>query len=202
MELALLAYRFRKALVKAVKMYAKGLDGNTIVKEITKELNLGYADTIYKLAKLIGKGAKHNGSNPLKVRIRKLFVASRGFSSNKENRNIRLLSTNELQVNISWKGWVKFRVLFGKRYIPLVDELVKKALSKRLSYTAKIVFKDGKVYIHLSVPIELYLKYFRKGKSEGTLIASFDLNSDRINMIIVDRYGIMRDVKTEWFPEE
>lgn len=59
MELVLLAYRFRKGLAKAVKMYAKGVDKSTIVKEITKELNLGYADTIYKLAKLIveGRGA-------------------------------------------------------------------------------------------------------------------------------------------------
>ena len=30
MELVLLAYRFRKSLVKAVKMYAKGIDRNTI----------------------------------------------------------------------------------------------------------------------------------------------------------------------------
>ncbi len=101
MELVLLAHRFRKLLVKAVKMYAKGIDKSTIVKEITKELNLGYADTIYKLAKLMVRGTRHNGSNPLKIRIKKLFIASRGFTSNKGNRNIRLLSTSELQVKYS-----------------------------------------------------------------------------------------------------
>lgn len=156
MELVLLAYRFRKSLVRAVKMYAKGINKNTIVKEITRELNLGYADTIHKLAKLIVKCAKHNNSNPFKVKLRKLFIASRGFTANKGNRNIRLLSTNELQVNISWKGWVKFKVMFGERYIPLVKELVEKALSKQLSYTAKILFRNGKAYLHISVPIELY----------------------------------------------
>ncbi len=201
MELVLLAYRFRKALTKAIKMYAKGLDKNIIVKEITRELNLGYADTIYKLAKLIVEGAKSNGSNPLKIRIKKLFVASRGFSANRGNRNIRLLSTSELRVNIPWKGWIKFRVLFGKRYIPLVNEVVEKALSKQLSYIAKIVFRDDKAYLHLSVPIELYLKHFSKGRARGSLIAGFDLNSDRINMAIVDKYGIIRDVRAEWFPE-
>ncbi|OYT44234.1 MAG: transposase [Desulfurococcales archaeon ex4484_42] len=201
MELVLLAYRFRKALIKAIKMYAKGLDRNTIVKEITRELNLGYADTIYKLAKLIVKGAKHNNSNPLKIKVRKLFVASRGFTSNKGNRNIRLLSTSELQVNIPWKGWVKYRALFGKRYIPIVRELAEKALSKRMSYTARIVFRNGKIYLHLTVPIELYLKYLKKGEAKGGLIAGFDLNSDRINMVIVDKHGVIRDVKTEWFPE-
>ena len=201
MELILLAYRFRKALIRAIKMYAKGLDRNTIVKEITKELNLGYADTIYKLAKLIAEGAKHNGSNPLRVRIGKLFIVSRGFSSNKGNRNIRLLSTNELQVNIPWKGLLRFKVAFGERYISLVSELVKKALSRKLSYTAKIVFRNGMVYLHVSVPIKLYLKHFSKGRAKGSLVAGFNLNSDRINMVIVDKLGIIRDVKTEWFPE-
>ena len=62
MELVLLAYRFRKALAKAVKMYAEGVGKDTIVKEVTKELNLGYADTIYKLAKLIVEGVRHNNS--------------------------------------------------------------------------------------------------------------------------------------------
>ena len=201
MELVLLAHRFRKSLAKAIKMYTKGLDRGTIVKEITKELNLGYADTIYKLAKLVVEGARNNGSNPLKIRIKKLFIASRGFTANKGNRNIRLLSSNKLQVNAPWKGWVQFKVLFGERYISLVNELVNNALSKKLSYTAKIVFRNGKPYLHVSVPIELYLKYFSKGKASGNLIASFDLNSDRINMVIIDKLGIMRDVKTEWFPE-
>jgi len=39
MELVLLAHRFRKALAKAAKMYAKGVNRNTIVKEIIRELN-------------------------------------------------------------------------------------------------------------------------------------------------------------------
>ena len=201
MELVLLAHRFRKSLAKAIKMYAKGINRNTIVKEVTKELNLGYADTIYKLAKLIVAGARHNNSNPLKIRIRKLFIASRGFAANKGNRNIRLLSTSGLQVNIPWKGWVPFKVLFGEQYVPLVKELVEKALAKKLSYSAKIVFRNGEVYLHVSIPVELYLKYFSKGRANGSLVASFDLNSDRINMVIVDRQGIIRDTRTEWFPE-
>ena len=104
-------------------------------------------------------------------------------------------------VNIPGEGWVSFRVAFGERYIPLVRELVDKSLSKQLSYIAKIVFRNGKVYLHLSVPLELYLKHFKKGEARGNLVAGFDLNSDRINMVIVDRFGIVRDVKTAWFPE-
>ncbi|MCE4618614.1 MAG: IS200/IS605 family accessory protein TnpB-related protein [Desulfurococcales archaeon] len=201
MQLVLLAYRFRKLLVRAVKMYAKGLDRNTIVKETTKELNLGYADTIYKLAKFIVEGTINSGSNPLSIRIRRLFIVSRGFSANKGNRNIRLISPNELQLNIPRKGWVKFKILFGKKYIPLIEELVKKASSRSLSYTAKIVFRNGLIYLYISVPIEMYLEYFSKRKANGNLIAGFDINSDRINMVIADKTGIIRDTKTAWFSE-
>ncbi len=78
---------------------------------------------------------------------------------------------------------------------------MEKALSKKLSYTARIVFRNGRIYLHLSVPIGLYLKYFNKGKTGGNLIAGFDLNTDRINMVIVDNQGIIKDTRTEWFPE-
>lgn len=200
-ELVLLAWRFRRLLIKAIKMYANDLDKDTIVKEVTRELNLGYADTIYKMAKLIAEGARYKGSNPLKVEVKKLFIASRGFVANKGNRNIRLISTRELEVNIPWKGWVRCKVSFGEKYIPLVEELVKRALSRKLSYTAIIVFRDSGTYLHVSVPIDLYLKYFCRGKARGDLIAGFDLNSDRINMAIIDVQGIIRDTKTVQFPE-
>ncbi|MEM1777989.1 MAG: hypothetical protein QXU96_01305 [Ignisphaera sp.] len=200
-KLCYLAYKFRRNLVRAVKMYARGVDKLVIVKEITRELNLGYADTIYKMGKLIVEGARRNGSNPLKIKVRKLFIASRGFSANKGNRNIRLESTNTLYVNIPREGRVKFKVSFGERYVPLVKELVELAESRKTSYTAKIVFRNGRIYLHLSVPLELYLKYFREGEARGSLIAGFDLNSDRVNMVVVDKSGVVRDVKTAWFPE-
>jgi IS605 OrfB family transposase len=74
-------------------------------------------------------------------------------------------------------------------------------MNKKQSYTAKIVFKKGKICIHLSIPIELYIKHFRKGEARGINIAGFDLNSDRINIVIIDKQGIIRDTKTEWYPE-
>lgn len=83
----------------------------------------------------------------------------------------------------------------------MIKELVELAKAKRISYVARIIFHNGSVYLHASIPIGLYLKYFSKGRANGELIAGFDLNSDRINMVIVDRYGRIRDMKTTWFPE-
>jgi len=133
--------------------------------------------------------------------VKKLFVASRGFSANKGNRNIRLESTDMVYVNILKERWIRFKVSFGEKYVPLVKELVELAKSRKNSYSAKVVFRNGRIYLHLSVPIELYLKYFRRGEAKGDLIAGFDLNSNRINMVIVDRCGVIRDVRIEWFPE-
>ncbi|MEM4571010.1 MAG: hypothetical protein QXE66_06865, partial [Desulfurococcaceae archaeon] len=110
-------------------------------------------------------------------------------------------STNTLYVNIPREGWVKFKVSFGEKYVPLVKELIELAKSRKCSYGARIVFRNGRIYLHLSVPVELYLKYFGKGEARGSLIAGFDLNSDRVNMVIVDEYGRIVDVRTAWFPE-
>ncbi len=84
-----------------------------------------------------------------------------------------------------------------------VEELINHALNQELSYMAKIVFRNGRIYLHISTPTELYIKHFRKVDNDpnGNNIAGFDLNSDRINMVIVDRQGIIRDFKTEWYPE-
>ena len=69
--------------------------------------------------------------------------------------------------------------------------------SKADKYTAKVVFRNGRIYLHLSLPFEL----FQYGVTCGKLIASFDLNSDRISMVIVDWKGRIRDVKSKHFPE-
>ncbi len=64
-----------------------------------------------------------------------------------------------------------------------------------------MVFRSAEIYLHVFVPIELYLKHFKKGVAKGILIAGFDLNSDRVNVVIIDRHGRLVDTKTVWFPE-
>jgi len=207
-RLVYLAYNFRKEVIKALKMLAKGLDKKYVTKVITEDLNQGYAKSAIDIAKLIIKGVDYHSSNPFKIKIKKLFIASKGNSIYKGNRNIRLVDTNKLLVSYHLNGklgryhnWIECEVRFGEKYLGLVNEVIEKAVNKELSYNARIIFRDGRIYLHLSIPIELYLKYFRKGYAYGNNIACFDLNSDRINMVIMDRQGVIRDVKTEWYPE-
>ncbi|MEM4476433.1 MAG: hypothetical protein QXS73_05660 [Desulfurococcaceae archaeon] len=98
-------------------------------------------------------------------------------------------------------SWLSFRARFREEYVPLVKELSELAKSKNCSYSARVIFRNGRMYLHLSVPVELYLKYFRKGEAGGDLVAGFDLNSDRVNMAIVDEYGRIVDTRTARFPE-
>jgi len=207
-KLVYLAYKFRKAIAKATRMLAKGLSKEYVEKVITDDLNQGYAKSVVDIAKLMVKSAEYNGSNPLKIKVKKLFIISKGEKLFKGNQNIRLVDTNKLLVSYHLNGrsgrhseWIECEARFGEEYLPLVNEVVDKALNNELSYNAKIIFRNGKIYLHLGIPVKLYIKYFKKGEAKGDNIASFDLNSDRINMVIIDKQGIIREIRTEWFGE-
>jgi IS605 OrfB family transposase len=201
-RLVYLAHKYRDKVRKAVKLMSRGL-GKAVAEEIlTEDMNQGYAKAAVDIAELIIEGARYHNSNPLKSKIKKLFIASKGRANFKGNQNIRLLATDKLIVRYPFKRlWIECSVRFGGEYLPLIRYIVNKALDMRLSYSAKIIFRNGKIYLHLSVPTWIYIEYFRKGHALGNNIASFDLNSDRINMVIVDRQGIIKDTKTEWYPE-
>jgi len=72
--------------------------------------------------------------------------------------------------------------------------------AQKFKYGAQVVLKNGKVYLHIQVPFEIYLRHYGR-VTNGKLYAGFDLNSDRINMAILDENGIIRDVRVEHFPE-
>jgi len=202
-RLVLLTRKYREKVMKAVKMLSKGLSNEYVEKVITKELNQGYAKSIVDKANLIIDGAECHNSNPLKSKIKKLFVESKGRAHKvKGNQNIRLLTTDKLMVRYPFKKlWIECNVRFGNEYLLLIRHVIKKANDEILPYTARILFRNGKIYLNLSVPTSLYIAFFNKGVGHGNNIASFDLNSDRINMVIVDKHGVIRDTKTEWYPE-
>ncbi len=202
MKLVILAYDFRKAVLYATRMITKNIDPNSILRELRRMLNKAYGDSAYKIAKALVEGCRFNGGEPKHIKIKKLFIVSMGEASRFGNRNVRLQSTDLVRIKYPYdKSWLIFRVRFGEKYLKLIKELIELAKRKKISYGARIVFKKGKIYFHLLIPVVLYLKYFRKGIANGNLIAGFDLNSDRINMVVIDRYGRIRDIKTEWFPE-
>jgi IS605 OrfB family transposase len=183
-------------------MIARGLEENSVLRELRRVLNKAYADSAYKVAKAMVEGCVFNCGNPLNIEVKKLFIVSEGESSRLGNRNVRLEDTCLVKVKYPYDGsWITLRAEFGEKYLLLLRELVDSAKQKKLSYTARILFREGDIYLHLSIPIQLYLKYFKKGEARGQLIAGFDLNSDRVNLVIIDEHGEIVDVRTAWFPE-
>jgi len=92
-----------------------------------------------------------------------------------------------------------------KNYKLLLDKI----LEEKQKHTARVVIKDygvrkNKLWIHgeiqLTIPSDFYYKYMTRYKrNNGKLYAGVDVNADRLNLAIVDRYGRLRDVKTLWF---
>lgn len=202
MKLARLAHGFRRAVLYATRMLVKKIDANDILRELRRDLNKAYGDSAFKVARALVEACIFNGGDPGDIEVKRLFIASEGESSRYGNRNVRLESTDMVKIKYPYDGsWLLFKSEFGRKYLHLIQELVELAKAKRASYGARIVFRDGKTYLHLSIPLELYLKHFSRGHARGSLVAGFDLNSDRVNMVIVDRHGRIRDIKTEHFPE-
>ncbi len=198
--LLLLMRKFREAIEMAHHLLRKGLKESEVKRRITKYLsNAWYSTSAIKRAKLY--------LNQPYLKLRKPQLFSVGSRDEKGNRNIKLVSTSEVLIKIPHAtgehSWLKARVKFGEKHIPIIRELA----TGNYSYGASIVLKEKNkefpFYLHLHVPLELYIKYMRK-ESEAKImghIAGFDFNPDRICMVIIDQNGIIRDVRNEHFPE-
>ena len=188
---------FRDAVEKCFVLLKKNLPENEIVKKVTRLMNNAhYSYSALQRAKIY--------RNQPKLKLKKPQLYSVGKVCEKGNRNIRLLTTDVVQVKIpSASGrhkWVECKVVFGEKYTPIIQEL----LNGNYSYSADIVGKNGKLYLHVAVPIELYAKHdttHQKITEKHRYIAGFDLNSDRINMVIINESGEALDIKNKHFPE-
>jgi len=90
-------------------------------------------------------------------------------------------------------------------------ELLRKVVESREEYMPKLIIRDcgvrnAKLYvrgeIHVAISYDFYLKHVKRyNEPKGSLIGGVDVNSDRINLAIIDEDGKLRDKKTFWFTE-
>jgi IS605 OrfB family transposase len=198
MKLCLLAYRFKQAVKHGINLVLKKVPQREAYKELAKVLPSSiYGETAYKYAKLLVEGS--NGS---KINIKRKWIASRGGITWRGNLNIKLLSTNEVLIRYYNGEWLRFKVRFGKKYLSLINELIELANQRKISYGISISFRNSKSYIHVEVPLQLYLKHFSTPKLRGyRLLAGFDLNSDRVNVVIIDADANIVAMRTFWYSE-
>jgi len=196
-KLLYLMRNFRDAVEFAHNLMRKGLDEGRIIKLITSRIlnNAHYSYSALQRAKL------YKEQHYLKLKRPQLY--SIGKSNEKGNRNIRFISTNKVLVKIPHADgkheFVEFNVRFGKKHLPIVKELI----NSSFAFSAGVKVDEDKFYIYVHVPTEIYRKHFPVvvNSRNRKYIASFDLNPDRICMVIVDRRGLLVDVKNKRFPE-
>jgi len=126
-------------------------------------------------------------------------------------RNITLKEGYEFRITtIDYNGnseRVVIKPTTSKNYVLLLDKI----LEERQKHTAKVVIKDygvrkSRLWVHgeiqLTIPIDFYYKCMtRYKKNKGKLYGGVDVNTDRINLAIVDSEGNLRDAYTFWFRE-
>ena len=187
---------FREAVERSFILLKKGLKDTEITKRITRYMsNAHYSYSALQRAKMY--------RNQSKLRLRKPQLYSIGKACEKGNRNIRFTSTDSVLVKVSHANgrheWIECKVKFGKKHIPIIKELI----NAEFPYSVGIVLNNDKFYLHVTVPLEIVVRHeiCPRTSEKSKHIAGFDLNSDRINMVIVNGKGEIIDVRNKHFPE-
>jgi hypothetical protein len=104
-------------------------------------------------------------------------------------------------------GRVVVRPTIPRNYKGLLDAV----LTRHVEYMGRVVVRDYGVRgnqlwirgeVHMTVPLDIYYEHMaRHKKNSGKLIGGVDVNTDRINLAIIDEDGELIDHKTFWFSE-
>jgi predicted transposase len=202
--------RIARAYSQVVKSAIRPLFDGKSIDELTKEFynilpNYIYLETALKQAKTIVDGLLDREKDKiLHAKVKRFWLASRGNKSDKGNRNVKFHVFQdhvEVKVKDPWGKWVYGEAYFGREYLPLLSELEELSQRKEEGYGAVISFKHYPM-IYLQIPLWLYLKYFSSPKPNGYgLFAGFDLNSDRLNVVVVNKDGKVIAIKTFWYSD-
>ncbi|KUO88387.1 MAG: hypothetical protein AT712_07180 [Caldivirga sp. CIS_19] len=102
---------------------------------------------------------------------------------------------------------VVVRPTVPENYKGLLDAV----LTGHVKYMGRVMVRDYGVRdnqlwirgeVHMTVPLDIYYEHMARHKrNNGKLIGGVDVNTDRINLAIVDESGDLRDYKTFWFSE-
>jgi len=179
-----------------------------IIYEITP--NRRYTDGVIVLVRGIYESCRQLGVNFKEVELGEWLMFQQ-VEKEHPVRNITLKQDYEFHITtIDYNGnsdRIIIKPTIPKNYVLLLDKI----LEERQKHTAKVVIKDygvrkSRLWVHgeiqLTIPIDFYYKHMtRYRRNYGRLYGGVDVNADRINLAIVDKYGKLRDVKTFWFED-
>jgi len=104
-------------------------------------------------------------------------------------------------------GRVVIKPTVSRSYGQLLDTV----LTGRVKYMGRVVVRDYGVRgnqlwvrgeVHITIPLDVYYEHMAKHRrNNGRLVGGVDVNSDRINLAIIDEDGEPIDHRTFWFSE-
>ena len=172
--------------------------------------NRRYVDGVIVLVRGIYESCRQLGVNFKEVELGNWLMFQQ---TEKEYpvRNITLKQGYEFHITtIDYNGnsdRVIIKPTIPKNYKLLLDKI----LEDKQKHTARIVIKDygirkSRLWVHgeiqVTIPIDFYHKHMvRYRRNYGRLYGGVDVNSDRINLAIVDGEGRLRGIYTFWFRE-
>ncbi|MCE4621561.1 MAG: hypothetical protein F7B95_03875, partial [Desulfurococcales archaeon] len=126
-------------------------------------------------------------------------------------RNITLKSPGEAWITVFGYDGSSRRITAKVSTSGVYKRLMEAVIEERQPYNPRVVIKswntrNGVLYIkgelHISIPLSFYYKHVARYRSNnGKLYGGVDVNTDRINLAIVDEHGRLRDTYTFWFRE-
>jgi len=126
-------------------------------------------------------------------------------------KSITLKQNHEFHVTtVRFNGSIS-RVVIKPTVSRSYRELLNAVLFERVKYMGRVVVRDYGVRgnqlwvhgeVHVTIPLDVYFEHMSRHKrNSGRFIGGVDINTDRINLAIIDSVGRLIDHKTFWFSE-
>jgi hypothetical protein len=127
------------------------------------------------------------------------------------SRNISLKPNYEFHITTIRYNGTTNRVVVKPTVPESYRRLLDAIITERVRYMGKVVVKDYGVRgnqlwvrgeVHMTVPLDIYYEHMaRHRRNAGKLVGGVDVNTDRINLAIIDSTGRLIDHRTFWFSE-
>ncbi|MFP3301764.1 MAG: transposase [Caldivirga sp.] len=127
------------------------------------------------------------------------------------SRSITLKPGYEFNITIIRYNGVIGRVIIKPTVSRSYRQLLDTVLAGRVEYMGRVVVKDygvrgSQLWVHgevqVTIPMDVYYEHMAKHKrNSGRFIGGIDVNTDRINLAIIDSIGRLMNYKTFWFSE-
>jgi len=178
--------------------------------------NRRYIDGIATLIHSSLKSAKKLGVNIQELELNSwLLFQSEAEKVKYGNLNIHLTSNEKVEIltfdKEKYPKKITINVHIPKGYKKLVNVLLEKSEKKEIGYPSRVIIKEYNAYsyrlyiyskLQIMVPYTLYKEAMKRSdKPLGNLIAGIDVNTDRLNLVIIDSKGNLKDKKTFWFDD-